>query len=276
VLAGHPLRVWNRSAVKMEPLIKAGAIGCASPAEAVAGAQLVISCLMDDASLRAVCEGPDGLFANMEPNAIHLCATTISPACADWLAEQHRAHGTRYISGPVVGRPDAAAQGTLLQFLSGDASAIEEVQPICKAFAATLLPIPGPASIANSQKLCVNFFAISLIEAMAECYTFAEKMGASPEIMGHFFEMSLAHPGFKNYARRMLAHDVDGAGGFSMRGGLKDVRLMLDAARRVACPLDLAEVIESKMEECVDNGLGDADWSAILVATRTRAGLAGK
>jgi 3-hydroxyisobutyrate dehydrogenase-like beta-hydroxyacid dehydrogenase len=158
--AGYPLRVWNRSADKMAPLVQAGATASASPGDAVHDAQLVITSLMDDASIRAICEGApgqhaglfaQGLFTEMLPNAIHLCVTTISPTCADWLAEQHRAHGSRYVSGPVVGRPDAAAKGELLQFLSGDASAIEEVQPVCKAFASNLLPIAGPASAANSQ-----------------------------------------------------------------------------------------------------------------------------
>jgi 3-hydroxyisobutyrate dehydrogenase-like beta-hydroxyacid dehydrogenase len=274
--AGYPLRIWNRSPEKMAPLEQAGATACASPDEAVQDAQVVITSLMDDASVRAICEGPRGLFTKMLPNAIHLCAATISPTCADWLAEQHRAHGTRYVSGPVVGRPDAAAKGELLQFLSGDASAIEEVQPVCKAFASTLLPIAGPASAANSQKLCVNFFVISLIEAMAECYTFAEKTGASANIMAQFFERFITHPGLKSYAGRLLAGDISGAGGFSMRGGLKDVRLMLDAAEHAGCPLDLAQMIEGKMEECVARGLGDADWSAIQEVTRTRAGLAAK
>jgi 3-hydroxyisobutyrate dehydrogenase-like beta-hydroxyacid dehydrogenase len=234
---------------------------------------LVISSLMDDNSIRAVFDGPEGLTAKMPPNAIHLCVTTISPTCADWLAKEHRAAGGRYVSGPVVGRPDAAAQGTLLQFLAGDGSAIEEVQPVCQAFATILAPIAGPASLANSQKLCVNFFIVSLIETMAECLTFAEKAGASREIMTQFFERSFAHPGLKGYARRLMEQNSDGRGGFSLRGGLKDVGLMLDAAERVGCPLDLAALIQGKMRECLERGLGDADWSAIQEATRARAGL---
>ncbi len=274
--AGHPLRVWNRSPDKARALETAGATACPSPGVAVQGADLVITSLMDDSSIRGVCEGPEGLFAKMTPRAIHLCVTTISPTLADWLAEQHPAHGSRYVSGPVVGRPDAAAQGTLIEFLSGDAGAIEEVQPACKAFAATLLPIAGPASIANKQKLCVNFFIVSIIEAMAECLTFAEKTGALPEIMAQFFERSFANPGLKGYARKLLDRDIDGTGGFSMRGGLKDVGLMLDAANRAGCPLDLAVVIQSKMQECIAGGLEDADWSAIQEATRAHAGLPAK
>ncbi len=272
--ASYSVRVWNRSAEKMNALVKAGASGCASPADAVAGAELVISSLMDDASLRVIFN--QDLLKKMAPNSIHVCTTTISPDCAEWLFAEHRAHGTRYVSGPVVGRPDAAARGALLQFLSGDASAIEEAGPVCKAFAPTQLIIPGPAGIANSQKLCVNFFAIALIEAMAECYTFAEKTGASPAIMAEFFENSLAHPGLKSYARRLLNRDTEGTGGFSMRGGLKDVRLMLEAAHRVECPLDLAQVIESKMVECIARGLDNADWSAIQEATRARGHLDAK
>jgi 3-hydroxyisobutyrate dehydrogenase-like beta-hydroxyacid dehydrogenase len=228
---------------------------------------------MDDNSIRSVFDGPDGVIAKMIPDAIHLCVTTISPTCADWLAGQHSAHNSRYVSGPVVGRPDAAAQGALLQFLAGDSSAVEEVQPVCKAFATTLVPIAGPASLANNQKLCVNFFIVSLIEVMAECLTFAEKTGASPEVMTQFFERSFAHPGLKGYARRLMDQNIDGTGGFSLRGGLKDVGLMLDAANRVACPLDIATVIKSKMLEGVERGLSDADWSAIQEVTRARARL---
>jgi len=273
--ASHSLRVWNRTPEKAEAFAAYGAVIAKSPAEAVEGAPLVISSLMDDASVRHIFEGPDGVIQKMSPGAIHLCTMTISPTCADRLAEEHRAHGSRYVSGPVVGRPDAAAAGTLTQFLSGDASAMEELKAVCAAFANNVVPIPGPASVANRQKLCVNFFIISQIEVMAECLAFAEKTGASTEIMAGFFDRCFAHPGLKGYAQRLFEHSTDGAGGFSMRGGLKDVGLMLDAAKAAECPLDLATIIQGKMQECMTQGLRDVDWSAIQQVTRARAGLTG-
>ncbi len=274
--AGYPLRVWNRNAAKMAAFEAAGAVACASPLEAIKGTQIVFSSLMDDASIRAVFGGPEGVIAHLPPHVIHVCVTTISASCADWLAEQHQAHGSRYVSGPVIGRPDAAAEGSLVQLLAGDASAIAEVEPISKAFASMVLPMAGPASVANSQKLCANFFIISLIEVMAECLTFAEKTGASAEMMTQFFDRSFALPGLKGYAQRLFARNTDGSGGFGMRGGLKDVRLMLAAAKRADCPLDLAALIEGKMEECLARGLENADWSAIQEVTRARAGLTAK
>jgi 3-hydroxyisobutyrate dehydrogenase-like beta-hydroxyacid dehydrogenase len=274
--ADHHLRVWNRSPDKMASFEEKGASACPTPIAAVTGMPLVISSLMDDASVHSIFDGPEGVIAHMEPNGIHLCVTTISPTCADWLAEQHRNHGSRYVSGPVIGRPDAAAQGSLIELLAGDASAVEEVQPACKAFANALIPMAGPASVANKQKLCANFFIISLIEVMAECFTFAEKTGASREIMLQFFDRSFALPGLKGYAHKLMDLNTEGTGGFSMRGGLKDVRLMIDAAKQADCPLELATLIEGKMQECMELGLRDADWSAIQQVTRTRAGLAGK
>lgn len=271
--AGCRLRVWNRSAGKMTPFAEAGAAACGSPAEAVAGVPMVFSSLMDDASVHEVFGGDAGVIARMAPNAIHVCLTTISPVCADWLAAEHAALGSRYVSGPVLGRPDAAASGTLLQLLAGDASAIAEVEPVCRSFANMVVPMTGPASVANSQKLCFNFFIASLVEVFAECYTFAEKTGASPAMMAQFFERVFAHPGMQGYAARMKDRVIDGEGGFSLRGGLKDVRLMLDAARRVGCPLDIAVVVEEKLAECLEQGLGDADWSVVQRVTRARAGL---
>jgi 3-hydroxyisobutyrate dehydrogenase-like beta-hydroxyacid dehydrogenase len=77
----------------------------------------------------------------------------------------------------------------------------------------------------------------------------------------------------KGYAKRLHEKNIDGAGGFSLRGGLKDVNLMLAAAKAAECPLDLATIIQAKMQECMAQGLQDADWSAILQVTRARAGL---
>jgi 3-hydroxyisobutyrate dehydrogenase-like beta-hydroxyacid dehydrogenase len=271
--AGHTLRVWNRTPDKMAPFAAAGAVTCNKPAEAARNSPLVISMLMDDKSIQSVFGGADGVIAHMAPNAIHCCATTISPECADWLAQQHGAHGSRYVSGPVLGRPDAAAAGTLLQFLAGDASGIEDLRPVCKAFANLFVPLPGPARAANLQKLCTNFFIVSLVEVFAECYTFAEKTGASTEVLAQFFQRSFAHPGLQGYARRMKEHNAEGQGGFSMRGGLKDVGLMLDAARNAGCPLEIASLVEGKMHTAIDSGLAEADWSAIQQITRTSAGL---
>jgi len=115
--ANHDLTVWNRTAAKMQALIDEGAKGGRTAREAVAEADIVVTNLMDDRSIFDVLEANDGILAGMKPSAVHICTATISPACAEKLTKIHEAHGTRYVSGPVVGRPDAAAAGKLTSYL---------------------------------------------------------------------------------------------------------------------------------------------------------------
>jgi 3-hydroxyisobutyrate dehydrogenase-like beta-hydroxyacid dehydrogenase len=134
--------------------------------------------------------------------------------------------------------------------------------------------LPGPPSVANKQKLCMNFFIIALIECMAEGLTFAEKIGASPEVLAAFYDTALAHPGLKQYAHKLAVRDTDGEGGFALSAGYKDVSLMLAEAKLADCPLELAEVIASKMQAALAQGRANQDWAAIQEIGRQRAGLA--
>ena len=207
--------------------------------------------LFDDKSIEALFHEGSAVLQAMRSGAIHICLTTISPAFGNVLQTLHAAHGTRYVSGPVLGRPDVAAAGKLTQFMAGDASAIAEVKPVCGAFAEKVIELPGPAGVANSQKLCANFFIVSLIETMSECYTLGDKIGASREVLAAYFEQALAMPGLKGYAERMFKSRPDSVGGFTMTGGRKDVKVMLDAAKSVQCPLEIATLIAGKMDAAI-------------------------
>src|ERR1700756_5473836 len=91
--AGYPLVVWNRSADKARPLVAAGASLAESPAAAARGADIVISSLADDASLRAVLSGPDGVLSGLRPGAIHIGTSTVSPGLSDELGGLDAAAG---------------------------------------------------------------------------------------------------------------------------------------------------------------------------------------
>ncbi len=275
VAAGHRVIVWNRTPAKAEPLVRMGAESAKAPEAAVAEGDIVITSLMDDASMKAMFDPSGPVFAALRPGATHLCVTTISPGCAEWLESTHKERGVFYVSGPVLGRPDAAEAGKLVEFLSGNREAIERVEPVCRAFAERLIPIPGPVSVANKQKLCANFFLIALIESMSEVFTLADKLGASRQIVAGFFDQTFAAPGLKQYAARLFQRNTDGQGGFAMTAGAKDVGLILDAAHEAGCPLELAEIIQAKMRSALDQGMRDADWSAIQEISRQRAGLGG-
>ena len=84
--AGFPLTVYNRTASKTQPFVDAGAAMATSAREAAAGADVVLTSLMGDESVKAVVEGSEGILAGLRPGAIHVGTSTISPACATELA----------------------------------------------------------------------------------------------------------------------------------------------------------------------------------------------
>ncbi len=106
--AGQALVVWNRTPAKAEPLVSVGAQLAKTPEAAVAEGEIVITSLMDDASIKNMFDVSGAVFAALRPGATHLCVTTISPHCAEWLESTQKERGVFYVSGPVLGRPDAA------------------------------------------------------------------------------------------------------------------------------------------------------------------------
>jgi 3-hydroxyisobutyrate dehydrogenase-like beta-hydroxyacid dehydrogenase len=273
--AKFDLTVWNRTASKIEPLVKLGAKRAASAKEAASGAGVVLTSLMDDQSILDSLQGDQGILAGLRPGAVHVCLTTISPRCADDLEQIHKKHGSVYLSGPVVGPTAAAASGQLLSYLAGDPTAIEAVTPTCMAYSKQVIAISERPSVANCMKLAISYHVVSTIELIGETYVFAEKCGIPLVYLRDFYQqMWFAHPGAKMYAEKLRTRDFGGRGGFVMKGGLKDVRLMLSTAESNGAPLEIGNIVERKLKKGIEAGMEDADWSAFYEITRREAGLA--
>jgi 3-hydroxyisobutyrate dehydrogenase-like beta-hydroxyacid dehydrogenase len=272
--ARFDLTVWNRTASKIEPLVDLGAKTAASPKEAVSGADVVITSLMDDQSILDNLRANEGILAGLSSGAIHVCVTTISPGCADELERIHNKHGSFYVSGPVAGRPDAAASGQLISYLAGAAPAIERATPVCKAYSKQIVVISDRPRIANCMKLAINYGVVSTIEIMSETYAFAEKCGVPLDHLKDFFQQNwYASPAAKLYAEKLRTRDFGGRGGFVMKGGLKDVRMMMSTANEVGARLEIGTIVERKLASGIESGMAETDWSAIYELTRRESGL---
>lgn len=107
--AGFDLVVHNRTPRPQEALVAQGARGAESPAALAREADVVVSVLSDDAALRAVLDGPDGVIANARPGALVIDMSTVSPALSRELAQRGAARGVRMLDAPVSGG-DVGAQ----------------------------------------------------------------------------------------------------------------------------------------------------------------------
>jgi 3-hydroxyisobutyrate dehydrogenase-like beta-hydroxyacid dehydrogenase len=209
----------------------------------------------------------------MKPGAIHIGLTTNSPECADEVAALHKASGTFYVAGPVVGRPNAAAAGELHSLLSGDKASVAKVEPVCKTYSRKIIYVGERHGAANTMKLCVNYTVISIIEIFSEVYAFADKSGVNLDALKEFLEEAMGHPALKMYAGKLRKRDFAGKGGFAMTGGFKDVNLMLKASSEIGVSFDIGQIVKKKMETAIAAGMGEQDWSTIYEITRKNAGL---
>ncbi len=270
--AGFDLTVYNRTAAKMKPLIEKGAAGAGSPREAAEQADVVLTCLMDDQSVLDNVTGENGLLAGLKAGGIHIGATTNSPGLAKQLAELHAAAGSYYVAGPVTGRPDSAAAGTLLSYVAGSPEAVAQCTRLFDAYTSQITYVGEDHSIPNTLKLCGNFMVVSLIELMGEVYAFAEKGGVDLDLIENLIGVILHHPVFQEYAERIHNRRFDPAA-FELKSGFKDVQLMLQASTAVRAPLSYASLIREKFLAALAQGMENRDWSAIYEITRANAGL---
>jgi 3-hydroxyisobutyrate dehydrogenase-like beta-hydroxyacid dehydrogenase len=256
----------------MQPLIDAGATGARSPRAAVTGADVVVTNLMDDQSVLEVVAGDNGILAGLKRGAVHVGTSTVSPDCATRLAELHAAHGSTYIAGPVVGRPDVAEAGQLQTFVAGDAQAITRCGRIFAAYAVATFNLGAEPRLANSMKLAVNYVLMSLVELMGQVYAFGERSGIDLQLINLMLASIVAPPALKEYATRVRTRDFEPPG-FELIAGLKDVQLVLQASTETRVALPYASTVRDKLLAAVAHGMEHKDWSAIYEITRMNAGL---
>ena len=269
---GYDLTVYNRSADKLKPLLDEGAKSATSPREAAVGADVVITCLMDDQTELNVTTGDNGLLAGLKPGGIHICTATISPSCSVKLGELHQSNGTSYIAAPLFGRPDAAAAGTVLTYVAGEKDTVDFCDELFEAYTGRHIYLGADLGLVNSVKLAMNFALVSLVELFSQVYTFAEKSGIDPEFTEQLILTVVRHPVLSEYTTRLRTRDFEPAA-FALTAGFKDVALMLQASSEVRAPLIFASAIREKFLSALASGMADKDWSAIHDITRQNAGL---
>lgn len=269
--AGIPLTVWNRTASKVEDLVAAGAVPASSIAEA-GEADLVITMVSDDAALKEVLFA-GGLLDALRPGSIHISMSTISVALAEQLSIEHDRRGSMLVCAPVIGRPDAAAAAKLFVLAAGCDSAIDRCQPVFDAVGQRTFRF-GPEPKASAVvKLSVNFLIAALIEGLSEASVLVTKHGVSPHALVDLLTSTLfAAPAYRTYGA-IVADQRYRPAGFPAPLGLKDMSLVLEAARNVNAPMPLGSLIRDHLIAAIALGYGDADWSALGAVVAHNAGL---
>jgi 3-hydroxyisobutyrate dehydrogenase-like beta-hydroxyacid dehydrogenase len=265
---GVQVMVWNRSRGVVDDLAAEGAIPAVSVEEAF-DADIVLTILAHDQAMRAVLLDT-GVLAKARKGVVHVNLATISTQLAGELSVLHAELGLGYVASPVFGRPPVALTGGLNVLAAGAPAAVAAAMPVLELLAAKVWPLGEDPVRANALKLAGNFMIVSAIESMGEAVALGEAYGVeAPELLDMLTSTLFNAPIYKIYGG-MIAERRYTPPGFAAELGLKDVRLVLDAAEAKGLSMPLADLAEASLESLLGGPDKDLDLAALAEVARAR------
>jgi 3-hydroxyisobutyrate dehydrogenase len=259
VAAGLETVVWDRSAAATASLARAGARVAGTPADAVSGAEVVITMLPTEDVVRSVVFG-GGVAEAFATDAVWAQMGTIGVAQTAQLVDQlsKMRPDVLLVDAPVSGSKGPAEAGQLLILASGPASARAAVEPAFAAMGRKTVWL-GEAGQGSRLKLVVNAYMSTLIEGVAEALELARRLGIDAARLGEAIEGGpLDAPIADAKLHKMESGDYSPE--FPLEWALKDVDLALAEAGDDKPPLLAA--LSRQWHVAVDAGHGREDVSS--------------
>jgi 3-hydroxyisobutyrate dehydrogenase len=260
--AGHDVSAWNRSREKAEPLAEDGITVADSVADAVAGADVVVTMLADAGAVEAVAEEALGAL----DGAVLAQMSTIGLDATERLARRAGEAGVAFVDAPVSGTKQPAEQGQLLVLASGPADVRERVDPVFDAVGSKTVWL-GEAGAGQRLKLVLNTWLLGMTEALAEAIALAEGLGVDPR---RFLETIDGAPVGAPYAQLKGPMMIDGEfpPSFPLDLAAKDAELALEAAETAGLRLGALAAVAEQMRRAAEEGHGEQDMAATIHASR--------
>ena len=257
--AGLPVRAWNRDAAKAEALTGTGAEACGSPAEAVAGADVVLTMLFDaDAAIDVVRQAAPGAGTPW------LQCSTVGVEGAERTAAVAAELGLALVDCPVLGTKEPAEKGALVMLASGPEQLREPLAPVLDALGSKTLWL-GEAGAGSRLKMACNAWLFMVTAGAAQSIALARGLGVDPQ---HFLAAIEGGPLDTPYAHVKGGLMIDGRFpvSFGLPGATKDARLIQEALRSAGVSDRLDTAVLETMEAAAA-ALDDpdaADVSAVI------------
>ncbi|MFE2761095.1 NAD(P)-dependent oxidoreductase [Streptomyces halstedii] len=265
--AGLPVRAWNRTRARAEPLAADGATVTDTAEEAVRGADVIITMLNDGP---AVTETLTAAAGGVRPGQIWMQSSTVGIEATTDLAHRAAGLGLVYLDAPVSGTRKPAEQGTLTVFVAGPSSARATTRPVLEAIGQRTVWVGEDPGAASRLKLVANTWLINLVNSVAESLNLAEGLGLDPRLFLDAVKGGpLDTPYLQEKSDALLGGNLDPS--FALSMALKDARLILKAAEESGVALDLVAASAARFARAEADGHGGEDMIATYYAGRGAA-----
>jgi 3-hydroxyisobutyrate dehydrogenase-like beta-hydroxyacid dehydrogenase len=255
----YDVLVWNRSRAKTATLVERGAVAAATPADAAARADVLITMVADPKALREVTHGATGIAAGATPSLTVIDMSTVGIAAIADLADALPEH-TALLDAPVLGSIGEAETGSLTIFVGGPHDAVERSTTLLSALGSPIHV--GPLGSGQAAKLVANASLFGTIALVGEAVALARGLGLPADAA---YDVLAATP-LAAQARRRRAAIEDASYPPRFRLGLarKDADLISDAAADAGVDLRLFDAVRSWLADAAAHGFDERDYTAVL------------
>jgi 3-hydroxyisobutyrate dehydrogenase len=266
--ADFPLTVYNRNPDRAKPFAEAGAKIAASPREAAAGADIVISMVADDNASRGLWLGENGALAGAVKGAVLIECSTLTVGWVRELADAAAKAGCTLLDAPVTGSKMQAANGELNFLTGGPPEAIERARPALAVMSKNIIHL-GPSGSGALLKLINNFLCGVQLVSLAEAMTLIERSGLDrAKALEVLQNGAPGSPLLKGMSARMTARDY--TPNFIMRLMAKDLKYAIEEGGRHGVPLTTVTTALAAFNEAIQSGHGEQDFSAVVEEYRKK------
>ncbi len=261
--AGHQVTVYNRTAAKAQAWVAThGGTSASTPRAAVAGADLVFTCVGNDADLRSVVAGDDGAFAGMAAGAVLIDHTTASADIARELHGLAVSRGLHFVDAPVSGGEAGAINGLLTVMCGGDAAPFDAMKPVAMAFSKAVTRL-GDSGAGQLAKMVNQICIAGLVQGLAEAVAFGARAGLDmPAVLDVIRKGAAQSWQMDNRGKTMVEDKFDF--GFAVDWMRKDLGLVLDESRRNGARLPATALVDQFYAELQNRGGGRWDTSSLI------------
>jgi 3-hydroxyisobutyrate dehydrogenase-like beta-hydroxyacid dehydrogenase len=269
--AGFTVVLHNRSKAPVETLVADGAVDGGSCKGVAEQADVIITSLTNQQSVRDVYLGDDGLVANARQGQIYIDTSTNPPELVREVAEALSQRGAGYLDAPVSGGVAGAEAGTLTMMIGGELDTLERARPVLDAIAANL-HLLGDVGSGTVVKL-VNQLLVGInMAAVAEGLVLGVKAGADPRKMLEVLSTSFG--GSKMLDRGVpLIVERNFAGGTPVDLIRKDLGIIHEVAESLGVPLSVGGEASSVFDKASEAGFGGNDMTAIVRTLEDATGI---
>ncbi len=265
--AGHDVRAFDLSAEALERARLAGCLPSASAADAVKGAEAIVTMLPAGKHVEAVYTGD--IFDHADSIAVLIDCSTIDVATAKRVAEAAQARGLVAVDAPVSGGIAAANAGTLTFMVGGTEQGFARAEPFLAEMGKAVIHA-GTSGAGQAAKVCNNMLLGAEMIATCEAFMLAEKLGLD---LQKFYDIASVSSG-QSWSMTSYCPvpgvgpetpaDRDYQGGFAAALMLKDLKLAMEAAEGAGANTPMGARAAELYQRFVDEGDGTTDFSGII------------